>query len=93
MKVVINKCYGGFSLSKEGINRYATLKNVDPDSFYCRDLPREDSLLVQVVKELKEKANGRYAKLRIVEIPDNISWHIEEYDGIEWIAEDHRTWE
>jgi hypothetical protein len=21
-----------------------------------------------------------------------VSWHVEEYDGMEWIAEDHRTW-
>jgi hypothetical protein len=30
--------------------------------------------------------------LRIVEIPDGVEWHISEYDGIEHIAENHRTW-
>ena len=32
------------------------------------------------------------AKLKIVEIPDDVEWIIEEYDGKEWIAEDHRRW-
>ncbi len=26
-------------------------------------------------------------------IPDDVKWQIEEYDGLEWIAEKHRTWE
>lgn len=28
MKVVINKCYGGFSLSEKGISRYAEIKEL-----------------------------------------------------------------
>ena len=28
MKVVINRCYGGFSLSKEGMQRYCEIKNI-----------------------------------------------------------------
>jgi hypothetical protein len=27
-----------------------------------------------------------------VDIPDDVKWQIEEYDGNEWIAESHRTW-
>jgi hypothetical protein len=33
------------------------------------------------------------AELKVVESPDDVEWEIEEYDGIEWIAEVHRTWE
>ena len=55
-------------------------------------LPRDDSDLVQVVKELGEKANNRFSSLKIVNIPDDVKWHINEYDGKEHIAEDHRTW-
>lgn len=29
MKVVINKCYGGFSLSEKAILRYAEIKNIN----------------------------------------------------------------
>ena len=37
-------------------------------------------------------ANGNHANLKIVEIPGDVKWHVEEYDGNEWVAEDHRTW-
>jgi len=30
--------------------------------------------------------------LKIVDIPDGVEWEIEEYDGMEWVAEKHRTW-
>jgi hypothetical protein len=30
--------------------------------------------------------------LEIIDIPDDVKWHIAEYGGTEWIAEDHRTW-
>ncbi len=53
MKVVINKCYGGFSLSYEAVKRLA---------------------------------------LKIVEIPAGTEYTIEEYDGIEHIAQVHNTW-
>lgn len=38
------------------------------------------------------RASGELAKLKIVEIPDGTDWEIEEYDGREWVAERHRTW-
>jgi hypothetical protein len=60
--------------------------------FYDRDLARDDSLLVQVVEELGDLANGRHAELKVVEVPDDVEWAIEEYDGTEWVAEKHRTW-
>jgi len=53
---------------------------------------RSDSDLVAVVEEMGEAADGDYAELRIVEIPDDVEWHIHEYDGLEHVAEDHRTW-
>ena len=57
-----------------------------------RDIPRSDPKLIQVVGELGEAANGRFAELRIVEIPDGVEYEIEEYDGREWVSEKHRTW-
>jgi hypothetical protein len=28
----------------------------------------------------------------VIEIPDDVEWEVEEYDGLEWVAEKHRTW-
>lgn len=149
MKIVINDCFGGFSLSAKALARWAELQGKKAYffelSFTCENRPltleeaqknnflfaaytvpnpqdyklderdadglfksaneraekislqirtedRANPLLVQVVEELKEEANGRFAKLKIVEIPDGIDWVIEEYDGSEYVAETHRTW-
>lgn len=57
------------------------------------EIKRDDDVLIKVIEELQEKANGEYSKLKIVEIPDNVKYVIEEYDGCERIAEVHRTWQ
>jgi hypothetical protein len=56
------------------------------------DEHRTDPLLISVIEELGEKANGRYADLKIIEIPDDVKYEIAEYDGREHVAEVHRTW-
>lgn len=67
------------------------------NKFYCEhefpnfSLDRANPILVQVVEELGDAANGAHAKLRIAEVPDDIKWHIEEYDGAESVHEDHRV--
>lgn len=142
MKVVINACFGGFSLSPEatlelwkrggpveatpvdeyfGIDkgkdrserfgkdeqletwrrylanpaRQVFLTVFSPDetlTLYARDVPRNDPILVQLVEEMGDAANGSCAKLRIVEVPDDADWEIDEYDGNEHVAEKHRKW-
>lgn len=153
MKIVINRCYGGFSLSPRAVQRMAEIQGKPCYFFTCdvstgihtpaeiekisglfwqafsvpnpdevlgyqkrdwhemsdeekvasnqryesirleqRDQNRADPLLIQVVEELKEVANGRCADLKIVEIPDGVEWEIDEYDGMEHVAEKHRTW-
>jgi len=61
-------------------------------NFNYREIARDDALLIQVVEELGSDANSRYSELKIVEIPDDVAWQIDEYDGAEWVAEQHRTW-
>lgn len=57
-----------------------------------RDIPRNDPILVQVVKELGERVNSLYSSLKMVDIPLDVQWFIEDYDGWEHVSEKHRTW-
>lgn len=72
-------------------------KHGDPlcpsDAYFSEyDIERTDPTLIQVIEELGAKANGQCASLKIVDIPDDAQYTIEEYDGREHIAERHRTW-
>jgi hypothetical protein len=91
MKVVINACFGGFGLSNEAIRRIRDLKGITKD-IDIWGIDRSDPALVQVIEELGKAVNGSYADLRVVEIPDDVEWHIHEYDGLEHVAENHRIW-
>lgn len=72
--------------------QYEAGKEKDEIYWSDRNLERNDPALIQLVNELKEKANGNCAKLEIIEIPDGVEYEIQEYDGAEHIAEKHRTW-
>lgn len=151
-KVVINKCFGGFSISKKAVKMLAEMEGrkcyffkhdrgsidryvpdtesedglfwsafdvKDPNKLLrykkpwnemsekerkahnnlyskhdLKNMPenREDKNLIRVIEKLGKDANGRCADLAIVEIPADIEYSIEEYDGNEHIAEKHRTW-
>lgn len=60
--------------------------------FNERDIERYDPVLAQVVEQLGDSANGKFADLKVVEIPDDVNFTVEEYDGYEHVAEVHRTW-
>lgn len=92
MKVVINKCYGGFGLSKEAMDLYLERKGMQGENLHDSEIERDDPVLVEVVEELGILASGKYAEIEVVDIPDDVDWYIEEYDGNEWVAERHRTW-
>ena len=53
---------------------------------------RSDPALVQVVEELGEFADGPYARLKVIEIPDGVEFEIDDYDGCETVREKHRSW-
>jgi len=56
------------------------------------DLVRNDPTLVRVVEQLGTAANDYYSDLKIIEIPEDVVWELNEYDGREWISEVHRRW-
>jgi len=45
------------------------------------NLERTDPILVQVVEQLGERANGMYASLVIENVPEGTAYRIDEYDG------------
>ena len=77
---------------RDSQNRLGSVIMVDGIHWHYYGVERDDPNLVTVVKELGPLADGEYAKLRIVTIPANVDWTIEEYDGREWVAERHRIW-
>ena len=104
-KVVINRCFGGFGLSELAMSeiakrkqwtvlegRYTRWKNNDDVEVSYYDIAREDPDLVATVEMMGENAWGNHAELMVVDIPNDVEWTIEEYDGREWIAEKHRVW-
>jgi hypothetical protein len=89
MKVVINRRFGGYRLSRKA---YTEL-NLEWDGYgfaYADD--RSNPKLVEAVEKLGEAASGDWAKLEVVEIPYGIAWEIDDYDGMETVHEAHRVW-
>ena len=65
----------------------------DQDTHWSyRVIERDDPLLIQVIEEMGDEANGDHANLVVVEIPDDVKYEIDEYDGHESIHEVHRSW-
>lgn len=97
MKVVINTCHGGFSLSEKAVKLYNNLNNSNLTSGeleYKLDNNRTEPILIQVVQQLQSSASNENhpSKLKIIEIPDDIKWEIQSYDGKEAVVEVHRRW-
>ena len=114
--VVINRCFGGFGLSRKaflrlrelgceyaleepdigeywgGIKKRCNKREEYHDSF-CKDIPRDDPLLIRVIYEMGEDVvSSPLAKLKIVKVPDGFDWEIENYDGMEKVREKGSTW-
>lgn len=91
-KILINRRHGGFTLTHKVLDIYnsRTGRNIE----YSWDLKRDDPVLIEIVEELGlEACQGWASRLKIVDVPPDVDWYIEEYDGMEWVAEKHRTWE
>ena len=132
MKLVINKCFGGFGVSKEALyelikrkakcvekipideysgrwreafskecskfmdmwgNQYGILS--DKKYIYSINgtyLLRADKDLIEVVETMGVFADGFFAELKIVEVPDNIDLEWDEHDGFETVHESYSSW-
>lgn len=64
----------------------------EAEIMHFSDLDRTDPDLIAAVESLGDLVNTPHSRLKIVEVPDDVVWDIAEYDGDEWVAEQHRTW-
>lgn len=80
MKIVLNKCFGGFLLSEKAI-KAAGLSNGSCDI----DKLRVDPRVVKVVEDLGQEASGEDARLEVCEIPDAFrdTFVVSELEGYE----------
>jgi hypothetical protein len=109
-KIVYNGCFGGFGLSDEAHELYLTKQGVDfkketakwgcpvfrtlGGPHYMSEVKRHDPLLVEVVEELGERANGSCARLRVKEVETGTQYRITDYDGQETIqTRDSNDWQ
>ena len=101
MKILVNKCFGGFGLSKAVYDEigvewdgygYITNEDLGIDASDYNAY-RSDERLVAAVEKIGEKeSSGELACVVIVDVPDGIEWEIEDYDGQESVHECHRSW-
>ena len=64
----------------------------DENYWYYGNLERTDEDLISVIEELGTEASGDYGDVAVIEIPDDVDWEIDDYDGVETIHEKHRVW-
>ena len=79
-----------------GSSNYYAKGHVGDDDYFISQYEyydqRNDPDLISVIEEFGDESHGWAASLKIVEIPYGVAWQIEDYDGLEWVAEKHRTW-
>ena len=84
MKVLYNAKYGGFSFSDAFVDEF---KKRHPEK-KCKN-GRTDPDVIALFEEMgSERSSGRCANLQIEEIPDDVEFEIDEYDGMETVSWD-----
>jgi hypothetical protein len=85
MKVLINKCYGGYGFSDEFIKHLIKndiIKNFMGQHYLNR---HNQELIKEAVAFGLDKASGMCAELEVKDVPDGANYSIHEYDGMECI--------
>lgn len=78
MKIVLNKCFGAFSVSEEAMRALRLSSPMEAD--------RYDPKLIALVEINTEFTSGERAFLTVVEIPEEATDHyVVSYDGFETV--------
>ena len=101
MKVVVNRCFGLFSVSEEVYKElgkkwdghgYFENEDFGIESNNYLEYRSAPELIKAIEKVGIEKSTGSLAALEIVDIPGGVEWYISDYDGSETVHETHKSW-
>ena len=85
MKVLLNKCYGGYSFSEEFV-KHLIFNDIVSNYTNYHNLQRHDQRVIEeAIKFGLDNASGMCASLEVREVPDGANYSISEYDGMESI--------
>lgn len=66
--------------------------NFEKYYLYLDKSHRKDPILIEVVEELGKSASGPFAELKVVNIPDDMEYEIDDYDGMETLHQKVEKW-
>ena len=92
MKVAINRCWGGFGLSKVAYKELGLKWDGYGHDYNSQEKRTDPALIECIEKPGQEKASGSMSHVEVVEIPDDVNWYIDNYDGMETVKERHCSW-
>lgn len=79
MKLVINSCFGGFFPSEKWLKKLGkTLSEMDSI--------RYEPEYIKAVEDEEDDTTDHGMKHKVVEVPDGLTFNIQEYDGIEYVT-------
>jgi len=97
-QIVLNRCYGGFSLSKQAWELYLQAKGLpcsrwdwghpmDAQGCHYPDPERDDPVLIDIVEKLGNNASGQCSNLEVATVTVTID--LSNFDGKESVASAH----
>ena len=90
-EILYNACYGGWGISNKAMELYK-LKTNNFDNYYPR---RNDTILIEIYKELGDEFDEKHSKTLIEKIPKQYEnfYYISEYDGLETVKINYTKYE
>ena len=91
IEILYNICYGGWGISKKTIELYKLRSNLTELNFNYNYCCRNDTILIQIYKELGDEFDDKYSRTKIKKILKKYEnyYYIDEYDGKEFVKIDY----
>lgn len=82
-----------FTTERVGLGSIVDYEQLYPKAVDINEIiPRTSPTLHGCIRLLGEDAAAEHCTLKLVDIPDDVKYTIENYDGRESVHEDHRIW-